>query len=50
MSKLLRDCTLEELEQQKQQLIDSGDINFRFYHKRMNEIVRCINLLNKNNE
>ncbi|PKQ69374.1 hypothetical protein BZG01_00100 [Labilibaculum manganireducens] len=43
----LKYCTLEQLEQQKQQLIESSDEEWKetiFYAERMTEIERCIEL------
>jgi hypothetical protein len=53
MSRLLRDCTLEELEEQKESLIEGSDAVWKatfIYQQRLDEINRCINNLITKNE
>ena len=53
MSRLLRDCTLEELEEQKESLIEGSDAAWKatfIYQQRLDEINRCINNLITKNE
>ena len=53
MSRLLSECELDELREQRRQLIEGSDDEWKatiFYQQRLDEINRCINNLITKNE